>query len=790
MASKSSRCSHQLGAVVLCLSVLAAMLVLLAAPHTANAVAPEQDTPWIQPAHVLEHIQTVVAGDYHTCALTSAGAVMCWGSSFYGQLGNGVKVDSAVPVPVTGLAGIKAIAAGSSHTCALTNAGQVKCWGWNQFGQLGDGTTKDRLTPVDVVGLPPDIRAIAAGGNHTCALVSIGVVKCWGWNQFGQLGDGTQANRLEPVYVAELINARAIAAGFGHTCAVLTAALEGGIKCWGANTTGQLGDGTAVERHTPVSVAGIGGGVLEITAGGFAAGFDTASGHTCAILQSGAVMCWGANDEGQLGDGTTGGSSTPVTVAALPEGIRTINAGAQHTCAASSSIALCWGADLYGQLGNGTTGASSTVQTVGELGGHIWAIAAGGEHSCAVTDGIARCWGANYYGQLGNFTAGKQWVPATVAGMGSSVAAVAGGASHTCALTGGDDINGRSAWCWGGNAEGQLGDGTTQGRLAPQPPAGIPTGVSAVAAGGEHTCALTGAGAARSVVCWGSGQITPTPVSGLSGPIQALAVGVYHACALTGDASTGGGVKCWGGNYRGQLGDGTTTNSSVPVDVLGLTSDVKAIAAGQNHTCALTVAGTVKCWGADDSGQLGGFWAASLATPQEVGGLGAPAQAITAGLGHTCALTEDGAVKCWGANESGQLGNGLTTMSYEPVDPIGLAGDVQAIAAGRAHTCALLGAGSNASVLCWGNNRAGQLGDGTTIDHLTPQPTRGLAGPALAIGAGNFHSCAIVAGEADAGSILQCWGDNFSAQVGVNPGWLPVDVVTPDAMLYLPSVNR
>lgn len=450
MASKSSQYSNQGGMAVLCLAVLAALVVLFALPHTAKAAAPGQDTPWIQPAHLLPDIQTVVVGDFHTCGLTSAGAVKCWGSSFHGQIGNGVKVDSAVPMPVTGLAGgVQAIVAGRNHTCALTAAGTVKCWGWNEYGQLGDGSTKDRLTPVDVIGLPAGIQAITAGGNHTCALTNTGTVKCWGWNQFGQLGDGTQETHPLPANVSGLTNVRAVAAGFGHTCAVLTAALGGGIRCWGANSTGQLGDGTLIERQTPAPVAAI-GDVLAIATGGFSAnsvGGETAGGHSCAILQDGTVKCWGANDEGQLGDGTTADSSTPVTVAALPGDVVTISAGTRHTCVASSSAALCWGANLYGQLGDGTTGATSTAETVVGLGGHIQTIAAGGEHSCAVTDGIARCWGANYYGQLGNFAVGKQMLPATVASLGSDVAAVSGGAYHTCALTGGDDIGGRSLWC-------------------------------------------------------------------------------------------------------------------------------------------------------------------------------------------------------------------------------------------------------------------------------------------------------------------------------------------------------
>jgi alpha-tubulin suppressor-like RCC1 family protein len=258
-----------------------------------------------------------IAGGLHSCALTSAGGVVCWGDNESGQLGNGeqgcglVYCYRSTPVAVSGLAsGVAAISAGWQHTCALTSAAGVVCWGAG--GTLGDGTTTTRLTPVAVSGLASGVAAISAGGEHTCALTSAGGVVCWGANYLGQLGDGGRGHCDYPYYpcsspipvdVSGLASGvAAITAGGHHTCALTSA---GGVVCWGYNRYGQLGDGTTTERDTPVDVSGLTSGVAAIAAGGF---------HTCALTSVGAVKCWGRNHDFQLGDGTTTDSHTPAGV--------------------------------------------------------------------------------------------------------------------------------------------------------------------------------------------------------------------------------------------------------------------------------------------------------------------------------------------------------------------------------------------------------------------------------------------------------------------------------------------
>jgi alpha-tubulin suppressor-like RCC1 family protein len=344
-----------------------------------------------------------------------------------------------------------ALTAGMDHTCAVTRGGGVKCWGWNEYGQLGAGTTEDRSTPVEVQGLS-GVVAAGAGYRHTCALTNGGGVKCWGLNRNGQLGDGTAAfSSTTPVEVHGLTGGiTAIAAGGSHTCVLMDDAHGGGVKCWGLNYYGELGDGTAVySSTTPVDVQGLGDGVAAIVAGGD---------HTCAVMDEahgGGVKCWGMNEIGQLGDGTAAFSSTiPVEVPGL-RGVAAIAAGYGHTCALTHSGRVkCWGANDHGQLGDGTTERRSTPVDVQGLV-DIAAIAASGSRTCALTrGGGVKCWG--WHGTR---------TPARVRGLGSGAVAIAAGHDHTCTLM--DGAHGGGVKCWGSNHRGLLGDGTTEDRRTP-----------------------------------------------------------------------------------------------------------------------------------------------------------------------------------------------------------------------------------------------------------------------------------------------------------------------------------
>ena len=702
----------------------------------------------------------VSAGTGFTCVVTAGGAVECWGQNDAGQLGDGTTTSRPTPALVSGLSsGVQAVAAGQTHACAITAGGAVTCWGNNSMGQLGDGTTTTRLTPVAVSGLGTGVLAIAVTNYHACAVTTTGAAKCWGRNTSGQLGDGTTTQRLTPTAVTGLSSGvLSIAAGYTHTCAVITG---GAARCWGANGNGQLGDGTTTARLTPTPVSGLTNSTSSIA---------TSSFHTCAVTSGGGATCWGYNYFGQIGDGTTTDRLTPTPVSGLSVGVGSITTGEGYSCALTTGGgATCWGYNYFGELGDGTTSARATPALVSGLSTGVQAVSAGRSHACAVmTGGDVTCWGSNDFGELGDGTITIQPTPAPVSSLASGAAAIADGNGSACAIT-----TGGAATCWGANRYGQLGNGTTTTRLVPTPVSGLGSGVEAIATGSQHTCAVTTGGA---VLCWGRnayGQLgdgtttdrwTPTPVSGLSNGVTAIAAGASHTCALT----TDGAVTCWGYNVYGQLGNGTTgTPQKTPTAVIGLESGgAAAIAAGWNHSCVVTTGGAAKCWGDNSFGQLGDWTYENRLTPTQVYGLGSGVAAIATGAQHTCALTMGGGALCWGTNWTGQLGNGTTTDQPRPTAVSGLSTGVAALTAGGAHTCAVTTGGA---AQCWGYNVAGQLGDGTTTSRWTPTPVLGLATGTAAISAGG-DTCAMTTG----GGVL-CWGSAILTGARLN-GMTPLAV--------------
>jgi len=354
--------------------------------------------------------------------------------------------------------------------------------------------------------------------------------------------------------------------------------------------------------------------------------------------------------------------------------------------------------------------------------GRVELVAAGGRTACALMEGgSVQCWGAP--GLVGDGTRSLRVAPKQVSGLTTGVLAISAGSAHTCALSAAGHVA-----CWGENAHGELGSGSTEPTLEPLEVGGL-SQVTQVAAGASHTCAVLATGG---VQCWGLneqyqlGAPTPTQalgpmaVPGLEG-IRTIAAGATHTCAVTAN----GEVHCWGGNQHGELGVGAASVEPQPTprQVLGLPGPMMMAAAGRFHTCAVSPQGAVWCWGQNLFGALGDDTSIDRSLPVQPVGLPSPAIALSAGAGGTCAVLSDGDVYCWGSNLNGQLGDGSRIHRGRPVKVTGLERAGRMVSYGEEFSCATTQA---LRALCWGKNDEGQLGDGTDTPRELPAPVQGF----------------------------------------------------------------
>lgn len=683
----------------------------------------------------------VSAGYSHTVAIKTDGTLWAWGGNLRGQLGDGTTADKSSPVQIGAATNWQSVSAGVQHTVTVRSDGTLWAWGDNFYGQLGDGTTANKSSPVQI-GSATNWQVVAAGSYYTIAARSDGTLWTWGYNGSGQLGDGTTSSRYSPVQLSTATNWHSASAGWSHTVAVKA---DGTLWAWGNNGSGQLGDGTTTNRHNPVQV-GAATNWQSVAAG---------RSHTVAIQTDGTLWAWG------------NGSSNLVQIGSATNW-QSVAAGTGHSVAIQTDGTLwAWGANLYGQLGDGTTVTRSTPVQLSATTNWL-AVSAGGIHSVALqTDGTLWSWGGNGSGQSGNGTFGDKSNPVRIGSATNWQILVASlWGYHNVALQ-----NDESLWAWGGNSNGQLGDGTTHGKNSPAR-AGTTTWRS-VAAGASHTTAVQGDG---TLWAWGDnayGQLGDGTITDRTSPIQigfatnwqSMAAGNLHNVAIRMDGT----LWAWGYNSFGQLGDGTAGSKSSPVRI-GTATNWQSVAAGSHHTVAAKTDGTLWSWGLNQNGQLGDGTTSNIYGPVQIG-TATNWQSVTAGSDHTVAVKTDGTLWAWGENGSGQLGDGTATNRYSPVQ-IGTATNWLLVDGGMHHTIAITTAGT---LWAWGWNGSGQLGDGTSVNKASPVQI-GAAINWQSVAAGRNHTVAI---KTD--GTLWAWGSNQYGQLGDGTGlhYFPVKIGVP-----------
>lgn len=683
---------------------------VLAFGSNVTAQLGKTNTPFVQPVPVeIPGVQDAVqisTGASHTVIRLANRSLLMVGANNSGQIGDRTFTHRPTPVTQGLLADIRDVSAGADRTLAVKQSdGTV--WEW------GSGSDE----PRQVAGLSQVTQAV--GRNHRVVLRSNASVWAWGNNSYGQLGIGNNTGQTAPTQVLGLSAVKGVSVGEWHTLALTQ---DGRVFAWGLNSSGQLGDGTNDNRNLPVQVLGL-SGIQAISAGSYA---------SYALGSDGKVYAWGSNGTGELGDGTNTSRNTPVAVVGL-SGVAQVAGGWAFALARRSDGTVWgWGYNSDGELGDGTREQRLTPVRVQNVSGATF-IAAGDWQSYAiVAGGRVRSWGVDAYGQLGVGRNVYSTSAAVVPAAGDLVATAAAG-GHTLGVR----SDGRVV-SWGLNSTGQLGYETDW--ATSETPRVVPgvEGVLAVAAGSQHSLALTSQG---EVWAWGGntlGQLangTTTSrfraarVSGLP-RITAIASGSFHCLAL----AENGTIWVWGANHSGQLGLGDTATRLTATE-LASPSGVISIATGASHSLSITSDKGLWVWGDNSYRQLGDGGTANRSVPYRHPTMTDVVQAAGGAL-HSMTLRNDRSVWAWGSNRSGQLGLGSTVSSASVPTRVTGVFNVERILAGREHSVAMQG---SSGISVWGRNWLGQLGDSTTITRFAPTLLYAL-NEVFAAAAGDEHT--------------------------------------------------
>ncbi len=692
------------------------------------------DTDWAE----------VSAGHLHTCAIKDDGRLFCWGRGARGQLGNGVSDEQLTPVQeATRERDWARVSAGGFHTCAIKTDGRLYCWGRGDEGQLGTGSDQPSATPVQEATEAANWVEVSAGNRHTCAINAEHELFCWGRGDEGQLGTGETERELEPRRVASPISSWAqvsasVEQNADFTCAVTE---DGALYCWGDGRHGQLGHGSSQPSSEPVEEASQRRDWRQVAAGAF---------HACALTRDDELYCWGSGFTGQLGAGEVNASDEPFREASAASDWAELTAGATHTCATKRDDTLyCWGSGLEGQLGNELARVTlEPLQEESEAAG--WAqITAGMMHTCArKRDGRLLCFGDDRFSQLGS---GAGYVRESYEF--SAWQHLAAGRLHGCGI--GQD---GALLCWGaGDRNGIEG---FQDVTVPERVFDASSDWTHVSAGLQETCAIRVGG---ELFCWGQ---TPEQEPTEATDWHKVSVGGSHICAI----KTDGSLYCWGRGTEGQLGHGSFASSSSPVREASEAADWIHVAAGRSHTCAIREGGALYCWGQGASGRLGNGSDDDVAEPEREASLATHWARVSAGERHTCALTDDGRIFCWGDGRAGRLGTGSEQDRSLPAQEATLADDWVELSTSHEHGCAIKAEGT---LFCWGRGAGGRLGTGAAADALIPTQEQSRAANWSAVSSAHEHTSAL---KTD-GRLIS-WGSGIRARLAAahrpQPVW-PAD---------------
>lgn len=685
----------------------------------------------------------------YACGITSTDALKCWGDNSNGQLGDGSTGISTVPITIDSGVGYKLVKSNSLYTCGITLAGVLKCWGSNSSGQLGNDTTNDSYPP-DVIDSGVAYASVALGSSSdysTCAITSLSVLKCWGSNYYGELGDGTTTDKLVPTVVDSGTSYSQVVISGSTACAITTLGI---LKCWGANVYGQVGDGTLINRSSPV-VIDSGVAYSKVVRAGEAYFPNTS---VCGITTTGVLKCWGGNASGQLGVAAGVNTRLPSVVDAGTV-YSSVEVNESNACGITSVGELkCWGSTttaLRGDASNFLVSNASDVVTDDKFNPSV--VSNGKAHCMITSSSQLKCWGENNFGQLGDGSKVNRALPVAIDPT-EKYTMVQGHSYSMCGITESGALK-----CWGMNDGGQLGDGTIVDKSYPVliDPG---TKYSFVATKNGTTCGISIAGVLK---CWGrnaSGQVGDNTLVNKTSPVV-IDLGVsYKRISIAGNVSCGitstDALKCWGFNGSGNVGDGTTTDRKVPTLINSGTGYAAIEVSETNTPCAITIAGALKCWGYNLFGTVGDGTTVSKLSPIVIDS-GTNYSSLSSGSSVMCGITTAGVLKCWGYNGTGAVGDGtITTTKTSP--SIADSGVTYAqVKTSGVVTCGITTTGI---LKCWGYNSAGNLGNGTLT--ASANPVVSDSGTKYTkINVGGFSACGVTTA-----GILKCWGDNSLGSIG------------------------